>query len=157
MARALPSVIRLCVQIGIGAVFVVAGTLKAWDPQAFQVSVDSFRLLPFALTAAVALYLPWLEIVAGMVVVMGKWGARTGLTVLTALTTVFMVALGIAWLRGLDPACGCFGPGAGGIASALLRDAIMLIAAGWLLWRPASRIAPASLPAPAFQPAACVP
>lgn len=155
MALALPSVIRVCAQVGIGGVFVVAGALKAWDPQAFQVSVDSFRLLPYALTAVVALYLPWLEIVAGLIVVLGTWGARAGLAVLLTLTTAFMIALVIAWMRGLNPACGCFGPGAGSIATALLRDAALFLVALWLLRRPAAPPALLSAPRMALPSAGC--
>lgn len=146
MALAFPSVIRVCARTGMGAIFVVAGALKAWDPQAFQVSVDSFRLLPYALTAVVALYLPWLEIVAGVVVVVGQWGARAGLAILITLTAAFMVALAVAWMRGLDPTCGCFGPGAGGVGSALLRDAVMFVVALWLMLRPGAD--PGVMPAP---------
>lgn len=91
-----------------GGVFIYAGVLKALDPAQFTTDVDHFRLLPYAGSAAIALYLPWLEIFAGAALITGFWRAGAA-QVLAALLLIFLVALVSAWVRGLDIACGCFG------------------------------------------------
>jgi hypothetical protein len=52
---------------------------------------------------------------------------------------VFLVALGQAWLRGLDITCGCFGSAATGSASAyssyFLRDGLLIAVIAFLLWQ----------------------
>ena len=92
----------------VAGAFLYAGMLKALDPAQFAKDVDNYRILPFAASAAVALYLPWLEILAGAALALGIW--RTGATLLLGgMLTVFFIALTSAWARGLDITCGCFG------------------------------------------------
>ena len=92
----------------IGSVFIYAGVLKALDPVQFAADVDNFRLLPHALSCAVGVYLPWLEILAGAAMIFGIW--RAGASVLLGgMLMIFFIALSSAWARGLDIRCGCFG------------------------------------------------
>jgi uncharacterized membrane protein YphA (DoxX/SURF4 family) len=118
-----------------GIIFVYSGCLKVQDPSLFLVSVRSFHLLPDPLAAWLALALPWLEIFAGLAVVTG-WLRRGGLLLLNASLVIFALALISAWVRKLDIECGCFGTGHGAtdIGLALLRDALLLLAGGWLWW-----------------------
>ena len=55
-------VARLLALIAVGGIFALAGIPKAMNPAAFAVSIDHYRLLPWWGAAALALYLPWLEI-----------------------------------------------------------------------------------------------
>ncbi|TLD70169.1 DoxX family protein [Phragmitibacter flavus] len=120
------------VALGFGGVFVYSGVLKALDPGRFLISVRSFQMLPDPYAAWMALGLPWLEILAGLAVVTGVM-RRGGLLVLNAALVGFAVALGVAWSRGLDVECGCFGGGGEtAIVDALLRDAVLLVAGVWL-------------------------
>ena len=133
-----------------GGVFVYAGWRKLQDPGAFLLDVHSFDLLPDPYGACLALFLPWLELLAGLAVVSG-WGRRGGLLLLNASLLVFLAALGLSWVRGLDIRCGCFGGSADAAASyaeLILRDQALL-AVGLCLqfWRRLS--APASPSAPA--------
>ena len=115
-----------------GAVFVYAGALKAMDPGRFLISVRSFQMLPDPYAAWLALSLPWLEIIAGLAVILGIL-RKGGLVLLNLSLVVFAVALSIAWARGLDVECGCFGGnGATAIIDALLRDGVLLLAGIWL-------------------------
>jgi len=52
--------------------------------------------------------LPWLEIFCGVALIFG-FLYRGGLSLLTALTVVFIGATIAAKMRGLDITCGCFG------------------------------------------------
>ncbi|MFZ5868910.1 MAG: MauE/DoxX family redox-associated membrane protein, partial [Actinomycetota bacterium] len=64
---------------------------------------------------------------------------------------VFAIGVASAWARGLTIDCGCFGSG-GEVAAGqtsypqvITRDAALVLAAGLLAWRPASRLSVDSL------------
>jgi putative oxidoreductase len=99
--------ISIVLRLAIGGLFVYAGVLKVWDPASFAIDVYHYRILPYPMAVAWALYLPWLEIIAGACVIFNKWYVGA-LGILLALTAIFTVALAIAWARGLDISCGCF-------------------------------------------------
>lgn len=120
-----------------GGLFLYAGLMKAWQPMVFLDDVRSFALLPDPYAALLALFLPWLEILAGLAVITGLF-RKGGLLLLQASLLIFLVAIGIAWARGTDIRCGCFG--SGGEASSsyvglLVRDVLLLLLGGWLTWR----------------------
>ena len=123
-----------------GSVFVYAGVMKVKDPMQFLNDVRSFALLPDPYAAYTALFLPWLEIFAGLAVITGLM-RRGGLFVLNASLLIFLVAICIAWARGTDIRCGCFG-GAGDATSNYLeliaRDLALYALCLWLMLRPSS-------------------
>ena len=92
----------------IGGIFIYAGVIKAMDPVGFANDIDNYKILPWALTVRLAFYLPWLEILCGLAVILGLL-YRGGLLILTVLVSIFIVASVIAKARGLDITCGCFG------------------------------------------------
>jgi putative oxidoreductase len=92
----------------IGGIFIYAGVIKVIDPVAFANDIDNYKILPWPLTVRLAFYLPWLEILCGLAVILGLL-YRGGLLILTALTFLFIAASIIAKARGLDITCGCFG------------------------------------------------
>jgi uncharacterized membrane protein YphA (DoxX/SURF4 family) len=114
--------------------FVAAGALKALDPAAFANDVARYGLLPDALVNIVALALPWIELVAGGLLVMDVW-RRESAAVIAALNAVFLVAVSVALARGLE-VCGCFGASVARKASGwtLVEDVVFLVSAIWL-WR----------------------
>jgi putative oxidoreductase len=92
----------------IGALFIYAGALKVIDPIGFSRDIDNYKILPWPAAVALALFLPWLEMFAGLcLVTRGLY--RGGLLLLTSLTSLFIIASIVAKLRGLDISCGCFG------------------------------------------------
>lgn len=97
----------LC-RVILGGAFVVAATFKLLDPAAFAVDIGHYHLLPHPATIALAVYLPWLELLSGAAVLIRRVD-RGALLILTVLCGIFCVALASAWIRGLDIECGCFG------------------------------------------------
>ena len=92
----------------LGLVFIVAGALKAWDPFAFTRDIQNFHILSWRVGVRLAFYLPWLEILSGLALLIGY--LRRGATlILTLLMLVFIAATIAAKARGIDLACGCFG------------------------------------------------
>jgi hypothetical protein len=92
----------------VGGVFVYAGALKAFDPIRFAGDIDNYKILPWTISVGLAFYLPWLEILCGLALIARRL-CLGGLSILTALVSIFMIATIAAKIRGLDITCGCFG------------------------------------------------
>ena len=92
----------------VGGVFIYAGAIKALDPVRFASDIDNYKILPWFIGVRLAFYLPWLEILCGLALISRRLYLG-GLSILTALVAVFLVATIAAKARGLDITCGCFG------------------------------------------------
>jgi uncharacterized membrane protein YphA (DoxX/SURF4 family) len=102
-----PATIRSC-RIAIGLVFAWAGLAKIGDPASFAAQVHNFRMAPVSFENLVAIFLPWLELLAALALISGLH-ARAGALVTAAMMAFFTVAVALALFRGLDIECGCFG------------------------------------------------
>ena len=129
-------IILALLRIGLGGIFVYAGALKIWDPQQFAIDVHHFQLTSWTVSVLIAVYLPWLEVLAGLALILRRLSLGAALAII-GMTVVFMVAITSAWARGLDISCGCFGKEEAKIATnffpLMLRDAALLAAAVVLL------------------------
>lgn len=125
--------LRLLLHFFFGGVFVYAGILKAVDPMSFLDDVRSFDLLSDPWAAWLAMGLPWLEIFAGLAVMSGLLRSG-GLLLLNVSLLLFLGAISIAWWRGIDIRCGCFGhqDATSSYRDLILRD-LLLVAAGIVL------------------------
>ena len=95
-------------QLAIGVLFLVAALGKIGDLSNFALQVHNYRLAPLWSQNFIAMTLPWVELLAGLALVLGV-RPRAGAAILLALMIGFTVAVGVAWARGLDFECGCFG------------------------------------------------
>ena len=102
-----PMLIRVC-RIGIGLVMLAAALGKIGDPAAFSTQIHHYRLVPVGAENLLAVLLPWVELLAGLALVLGPH-ARSGAWLSVAMLAVFTLAVGTAVARGLDIECGCFG------------------------------------------------
>lgn len=94
--------------VSVGALFIYAGALKAWDPVRFASDIENYHLIPWSMSVRMAFYLPWLEMFCGAALVFRRI-ERGATAILSALMIVFIGASLIAKARGLDVTCGCFG------------------------------------------------
>ena len=104
----IPQFVWRIMEIIVGGVFIYAGAIKALDPVRFANDIDNYKILPWAIGVRLAFYLPWLEIFCGVALIAHHLYLG-GLSILTALTSIFIVATVSAKIRGLDITCGCFG------------------------------------------------
>jgi len=95
------------VRAALGLAFIVAGVLKLADVRAFVLTIKAFALLPPASVKPVALALPVLEIVGGVLLVLDAPG---GLAIVGGLLLLFLGVVANAIRQGLDIDCGCYGP-----------------------------------------------
>lgn len=139
MKRLEATLYHLC-RLLLGGLFLYAGLVKADDVGAFARDVANYRILPYGWNYLVAATLPYVETLAGLLLLVNR-RVRPAALVLGGLTTIFMAALVSVIVRGLDIDCGCFDPGGEGHTPAnmaLLRDAGILVLiglAGWLRGR----------------------
>jgi uncharacterized membrane protein YphA (DoxX/SURF4 family) len=139
--KSLLSWINLAARALLGVVLLVAGYLKAKSPAEAQMAVRAYKLLPVALANIFGLTLPWLEIGAGLLLIIGitvRYAAIFG----GLLMLLFVGAISQAWVRGLSIDCGCFG-GGGQVAAGhtkylqeILRDLGLTLTAIFLIFNP---------------------
>lgn len=113
----------------LGGIFIYASFNKIQNPQAFADILYNYKLLPDFFINFLAVYLPWLEMMAGLCLVAGIF-ARTSAIILSIMLGIFIVALAINAFRGLDFNCGCFSPlgeGSSDPVALIFRDLLMLI------------------------------
>jgi putative oxidoreductase len=119
--------VRLLVRIALGALFIFAGGTKAYDPGAFAIEIQRYNLVPWMPAALTSVYLPWLEIILGVLLIIRKFEQAT-LLLIGCLLLVFTFALASATFRGLGIDCGCFGKAfaATGTIFPLVRNVVLL-------------------------------
>lgn len=117
----------------VGGLFIYAGAMKVGDPAVFARDVSNFHILPWSAGVLLAVYLPWLEIIAGGAMFLG-WMRSGAIAILGGLTTVFIIATVVAQLRGIDVNCGCFGAATANwsFATHLALDIALLLVILWL-------------------------
>lgn len=128
----------------LGGVFIASGSIKVVDLATSVAAVQAYRLLPDPAAVAAGWAIPFLLILLGLVLLAGAFTRVAGV-VSAVLQLVFLVVLASAAARGLSVDCGCFG-GGGEVARGqeqygleAVRAIGLLLAAGWLVWRPRSR------------------
>ena len=104
----IPRFVRRIVEFIVGCIFIYAGVIKALDPIRFASDIDNYKIFPWAISVRLAFYLPWLEILCGLALIVRRLYLG-GLSILTALASIFIIATIAAKMRGLDITCGCFG------------------------------------------------
>ncbi len=91
----------------LGGIFIYASIHKIIFPASFADAVFNYQILPDELINLTALILPWLELFAGILLVLNVWMPGASVIV-TGLLFSFACALTFNMARGLDIACGCF-------------------------------------------------
>lgn len=113
----------------LGGLFCYAGVGKAMDVTAFAGQVANYQLLPYAWNFLLAATLPYVEMLAGVLLLLNT-RVRPAILVLGGLTALFMVVLLTVMARGLDIDCGCFRAGSHtSAAAAFVRDIGLLLLA----------------------------
>jgi uncharacterized membrane protein YphA (DoxX/SURF4 family) len=118
----------LC-RLVLGGIFIYASLDKIAQPREFARIIANYAILPDFLVTLPALVLPWLELTAGIFLVIGLW-TRSSALLLSLLLLVFITALGFNALRGINMSCGCFSTSVADKERAsilVLRDLLFLL------------------------------
>lgn len=123
-------------RVAVGGLFIYSGIVKALDPLGFAQDVRDYQVVGQSLSFLVAVFLPWLEIFAGLFLASGLM-KRAGAATISLLLVFFIVLVAATMVRGLDVDCGCFGTLSRKAGPGLiLEDAVMLYMALCVLFAP---------------------
>jgi uncharacterized membrane protein YphA (DoxX/SURF4 family) len=129
-------------RLALGGLFIFAAYMKLKSPQAFAISVKAFDVIDASadhLNILITFVVPWTEMIAGVVLVLGLW-ARAAAMVLSAMLVVFIAGIASVIYRNMDVTCGCFGkfewPCMGKLGMCQIgRDAAMLLMGLLVVWK----------------------
>ncbi len=119
------------------------------DPPAFAHMIYNYKLAPGWAINALAITLPWVELLAGLALILGTW-KRDAAALIGLMLLAFIAAVGVNLARGHAIDCGCFDVRDAGKTEAqrladmrwvIARDAGMLLLVAQLL-RATGRDAP---------------
>ncbi|MEM8867677.1 MAG: MauE/DoxX family redox-associated membrane protein [Verrucomicrobiota bacterium] len=128
-------IVALILRLVLAGVFVSAALPKIQDPIAFTDSVIAYRVIDGSLASWVGLALPWLELVCALGL-LTPWLRRASGLWIAGLLALFIGLHAVAWARGLDISCGCFGTKEGSETSYgiyIARNFALLVAAVYLI------------------------
>jgi len=137
-----PAAGALC-RLVLGGIFIYTSVPKLLRPDVFARLVNGYQFLHPDLGNVAGITMPWIELAAGALLVMGIL-PRSSAAVIAGLLSLFIGAGALALARGLDIECGCFFPF---LAERKLswglvaRDAILLLFALQVLAWPSSFVA----------------
>ena len=145
----------MAARVILGGAIMAAGLLKIGNlvvslqqgvvPESVK-AVQAYRLpFPDWMITAIGTAMPIIEIILGLVIVVGlltRWTAALGGLMMVA----YIIVISSAWARGLTIDCGCFGPGGDLTLPGekpmywldILRDLGLLICAVWIVLFPKS-------------------
>ena len=99
--------INLVVRIIVGFVFIATGTSKIVEPAQFARDISNYDMLFRELVNLLAIILPWVELVVGVLFILGV-RIKANTILLASMLLFFNFAIATAWARSLDINCGCY-------------------------------------------------
>ena len=99
--------VGLMMRVYLGGVFIYAGMSKINYPAEFAESIAAYQLVPHWALHPMALLMPWLELISGVLLVVGV-RTRAAAAAVGGMLALFSLAVLLAILRGIPAGCGCF-------------------------------------------------
>ena len=128
--------INFVLRLLIGVSFVYAAVDKIIHPDQFARIIYNYHQVPGQLINIFALFLPWVELITGVFVIVGYW-EKAAVIMIGGMLVMFIIALSIALMKGVNIECGCFSTTSkakGPIKDLIFRDVLMLLSCGVILW-----------------------
>ena len=117
----------------LALVFIYAGIEKISVPAGFSDSINNYKILPLFSVNFFAIILPWIEFIAGALLLFGI-KVKENSFIISFLLSIFIIAIMISLFRGLNIDCGCFGTLNGSkIGIYKLIENLLLLLAGYIL------------------------
>lgn len=125
----------ISLRLGFGFMLVFASIDKMMHPIAFAGAVENYRVIGETLAVFVAVWIPYLEILVGLLLISGIW-LNAAVLWNGCLMTIFFVMVLQAYFRHLDIACGCFSVGEEGNIHwwKLIENFCLMVAGYFLIW-----------------------
>jgi putative oxidoreductase len=123
------SFVALPARLYLAFVFLLACWHKLLHPASFALDIATYQILPTVLVNPMALLLPWVELLAGLMLLLA-FRTRAAALLVAGMMFMFTVAITIAVARGLEMSCGCFA--SEGLAADPISWLTVLRDLGWL-------------------------
>ena len=91
----------------LGGLFIYASMYKINYAGEFAESIAAYQLVPYPVVNLLALIMPWLELICGVLLVAGI-KSKSAVTVIGGLLCLFSVAVLLTLWRAIPIGCGCF-------------------------------------------------
>lgn len=101
------TVLVLIARIVVALMFIVVGVGKIAHPEEFAREISNYQLLPILFINPLAVILPWLEVITGMMILFGIQ-IRANAFIVSLMLITFTTAIIIAVAKGLSINCGCY-------------------------------------------------
>jgi len=133
------SIIVLIARILVGGILVYSSIDKIVDPNGFANAINNYHIVPLGLENSMAIVLPWMELIAGICLILGVFIEGAAFLVI-AIMVIFIIAISYAILSGYNIECGCgLKPGEMVGVQKIIEDTTYLILAWFILKRPKHR------------------
>jgi uncharacterized membrane protein YphA (DoxX/SURF4 family) len=99
--------LALAARLYLGWIFVYACLHKIAHPHAFGLDIATYDMLPLSIINLTAITLPWVELFAGIMLIVG-FRVRGAALAVAGMMVMFTLAIILALAKGLDMSCGCF-------------------------------------------------
>lgn len=130
-------VLALGARLYLGGIFLLACWHKLVEPGAFALDIATYQILPLTLINPMAIVLPWVELLAGIMLIVG-FRTRAAALLVAAMMAMFLAAISMALAKGLTMSCGCFAS-QGAVEDPIswrtvVRDGAWLLLSLYVLW-----------------------
>lgn len=120
----------------LGGLFLYSGGIKIFNLLLFKATILAYYQMPEALALLIAIVFPWLEILAGLSLLV-KYQTKYSSGFLSLLTLFFFAQMVLNYSHVLPYGCGCFGFGGAeeiGLYQ-IVRDFLIAVLAGVVFYR----------------------
>lgn len=124
----------LLYRVVISIVFIFAGIEKIVNPELFADSIANYRLFPKFTINFLAITVPWIEIVVGVLLLFGI-AIKDNLKIINSMMIFFIFIILIAVLRGLDIDCGCYGSNSQKVGMYKIFENVILLLLGVFIYK----------------------
>jgi uncharacterized membrane protein YphA (DoxX/SURF4 family) len=100
-------ILALLFRLYLGGIFVYASMYKISFPGEFAESVASYQIVPYWGVNLMAVIMPWLELVCGILLIAGI-RSKAAASIIGGMLGVFALAIFAALVRDIPVGCGCF-------------------------------------------------
>lgn len=101
-------ILKLISRLTLSLIFIFFAIEKISDPAFFSKEINNYQILPNIFVNISAIVLPWLELIAGFMLLFGV-KLKASSAIIGSLLVIFILAVGFAMMKGLNINCGCSG------------------------------------------------
>ncbi|MBU1002959.1 MAG: DoxX family membrane protein [Proteobacteria bacterium] len=99
--------LALAFRLYLGGLFIYASVYKIQYPAEFAEVIAGYQMIPYWLVKTIAVLMPWVELVTGLLLVIGV-RSKSAVLVIGGMLVMFTLALGYVLIADIPIGCGCF-------------------------------------------------